>query len=99
MIFDKIFVKEPSFTEKEIQRIYEDRAYYDPCSDEYRLCNERLRELLELREMERKPKFQVSGDTIVKVAAMIAVCGVIVFKEELVGPITSKALAIATKIA
>lgn len=99
MIFDKIFVKEPSFTEKEIQRIYEDRAYYDPCSDEYRLCNERLKELLELREMERKPKFQVSGDTIVKVAAMIAVCGVIVFKEELVGPITSKALAIATKIA
>ena len=99
MIFDKIFVKEPSFTEKEIQRIYEDRAYYDPCSDEYRLCNERLKELMELREMERKPKFQVSGDTIVKVAAMIAVCGVIVFKEELVGPITSKALAIATKIA
>lgn len=99
MLFDKIFVKEPSFTEKEIQRIYEDRAYYDPCSDEYRLCNERLKELMELREMERKPKFQVSGDTIVKVAAMIAVCGVIVFKEELVGPITSKALAIATKIA
>lgn len=99
MIFDKIFVKEPSFTEKEIQRIYEDRAYYDPCSDEYRLCNERLKELMELREMERKPKFQVSGDTVVKVAAMIAVCGVIVFKEELVGPITSKALAIATKIA
>lgn len=99
MIFDKIFVKELSFTEKEIQRIYEDRAYYDPCSDEYRLCNERLKELMELREMERKPKFQVSGDTIVKVAAMIAVCGVIVFKEELVGPITSKALAIATKIA
>lgn len=99
MFIDKIFVKEPSFTEKEIQRIYEDRAYYDPCSDEYRLCNERLKELLELREMERKPKLQVSGDTIVKVAAMIAVCGVIVFKEELVGPITSKALAIATKIA
>lgn len=99
MIFDKIFVKEPSFTEKEIQRIYEDRAYYDPTSDEYKVLNERLKELLELKEMENKPKFQVSGDTIVKVAAMVAVCGVIVFKEELVGPVTSKALAIVTKLA
>lgn len=99
MLFDKLFVKEPSFTEKEIQRLYEDRAYYDPCTEEYKLCNERLKELMELKEMEEKPKFQVSGDTVVKVAAMIAICGVIVFKEELVGPVTSKALALAAKMA
>lgn len=98
MLFDKLFVKEPSFTEKEIQRLYEDRAYYDPCTEEYKLCNERLKELMELKEMEEKPKFQVSGDTVVKVAAMIAICGVIVFKEELVGPVTSKALALAAKM-
>lgn len=99
MILDKIFVKEPSFTEKEIQRIYEDRAYYDPTSKEYYELNCRLKELLELKEMEEKPKFQVSGDTIVKVAAMFVICGVIVFKEELVGPVTSKALALAAKMA
>lgn len=99
MFIDKIFVKEPSYTEKEIQRLYEDRAWYDPCSDEYKLCNERLKELMELKEMEEKPKFQVSGDTVVKVAAMVAICGVIIFKEELVGPVTSKALALAAKLA
>lgn len=99
MFIDKIFVKEPSFTEKEIQRLYEDRAYYDPCSDEYKILNERLKELLELKEMEEKPKFQVSGDTVLKVGAMVAICAVIVFKEELVGPVTSKALALAAKIA
>ena len=98
-MFDKLFVKEPSFTEKEIQRVYEDRAYYDPCSDDYKICNERLKELLEIKEMEEKPKFQVSGDTIVKVAAMVGIGLVIVFKEELVGPVTSKALALVTKIA
>lgn len=99
MFIDKIFVKEPSATEKEIQRLYEDREYYDPCSDEYKICNERLKELMELKEMEEKPKFQVSGDTVVKVAAMVGICAVIVFKEELVGPVTSKALALAAKIA
>jgi len=99
MIFDKIFVKEPSFTEKEIQRLYEERAYYEPTSKEYYELNCRLKELLELKEMEEKPKFQVSGDTIVKVAAMVAICGVIVFKEELVGPVTSKALALVAKMA
>lgn len=99
MFIDKIFVKEPSFTEKEIQRLYEDRAYYDPTSKEYYELNCRLKELLELKEMEEKPKFQVSGDTVVKVLAMVAVCGVIIFKEELVGPVTSKALALATKLA
>ena len=98
-MLDKLFVKEPSFTEKEIQRVYEDRAYYDPCSDDYKICNERLKELLEIKEMEEKPKFQVSGDTIVKVAAMVGIGLVIVFKEELVGPVTSKALALVTKIA
>lgn len=99
MFIDKIFVKEPSFTEKEIQRLYKERAHYDPYGIEYEVCNKRLKELLEMKEMEEKPKFQVSGDTVVKVAAMVVVCGVIIFKEELVGPVTSKALALVTKLA
>ena len=99
MLLDKIFVKEPSATEKEIERVCEDRAYYDPTSDEYAVLNARLKELMELREMEKKPKFQVSGDTIVKGAIMTGVCVLIVFKEELVGPVVSKALSIVTKLA
>ena len=99
-MFDWLFVKEPSYTEKEIARLYKERASYEPTSKEYYELNCRLKELLELKELEKKPKIQPpSTDTILKVGAMVVVCGIIVFKEELVGPVTSKALSLMTKIA
>ena len=97
-MFNWIFAKEETPTEIEIKRLYEDRAWYDPTSEEYQKLNARLKELLELKEIENKPKFEVSGDTVVKVAAMVGVCALIVFREELVGPVTSKALSLAAKM-
>lgn len=94
-----IFSKKENPTEVEIERLYTDRAYYDPTSDEYAKINARIKELLELRKLERERRFQISGDTIVKTVAMVGVCVLIVFKEELVGPIASKAVGFIAKIA
>lgn len=97
-MFKGLFEKEKTATEIEIDKIYQLRTLYAPTSNEYQILNMRLKELLELKEAEKKkPRFQVSGDTIVKVGIGAAVCALIVFKEDLVGPITSKALGIATK--
>lgn len=93
-----IFKHEPSMTELEIQRLIEERSYADPTSEEYKILNARIKELMELKEIEKKPKFQVSGDTVVKIGALLLLGGLIVFKEELVGPVVSKALGIATKL-
>lgn len=98
-MFDWLFVKEPTATEVEIERLYKDRAKYAPTSEEYSKLNARLKELLELKDMEKpKPKFQVSGDAVLKTVAMVGVCALVVFREELVGPVTSKALSLMTKI-
>ena len=96
-MFDWLFVKEDP-TETEIKRIKDDKAWYDPTSEEYKTLNERHRELLELKEMEHRPLIEVSGDTIVKCACMLVICGAIIFKEELIGPITSKALSLGVKL-
>lgn len=97
-MFDWIFAKEPTPTEKELKRLYEERAWYEPTSEEYAQLNARIKELLELKEMEEKKGLQVSGDTVVKCICMAGVCALIVFREELVGPVVSKALSLATKI-
>ena len=94
----EIFKKKVSPTEQEINRLYEERTYYDPTSDEYMKINARLRELLELRKLECERGFQISGDTIIKTVAIVGVAVLICFKEELVGPITSKALGLITKV-
>lgn len=53
---------------------------------------EQLRILQELNEKEKKPRFEVSGDTIAKCACYVGVGVLIIFHEQLVGPIASKAL-------
>lgn len=97
-MFDWMFVKEPTPTEKELKRLYEEREWYEPTTEQYATLNTRIKELLELKEMENKPKIQVSGDTVVKCLCMVGLGAAILFKEELVGPVTSKALSLVAKI-
>lgn len=85
-------------TEEEINRLREDRKWYDPTTEEYAKINARLKELQELKEMEHKPLIQVSGDTILKTAVFAGAVVLIVFKEELLGPVTSKGLSLVTKM-
>ena len=96
-MFDWLFAKEDA-TETEINRLHEERAWYDPTSEEYAKLNARLKELQELKEMEHKPLIQVSGDTILKTAVFAGAVVLIVFKEELLGPVTSKGLSLVTKM-
>lgn len=96
-MFDWLFAKEDA-TEKEIHRLHEERAWYDPTSDEYAKLNARLKELQELKEMEHKPLIEVSGDTIVKTVVFAGVAVLVIFKEELLGPVTSKAMTFLPKL-
>ena len=96
-MFDWLFAKEDA-TETEIRRLHEERAWYDPTTDEYAKLNARLKELQELKEMEHKPIIQVSGDTIVKTVVFAGVAVLIIMKEEILGPVTSKALNLLPKM-
>ena len=82
-----IFVKEKTPTEQEIERLYESRKQYDPTTKEYYEINARIEQLLRIKEMERGPKVGVSPDTLVKVAGGVVLAGIIIFKEDLIGPI------------
>ena len=100
-MFDWMFEPKETETEKEIKRICERRAKLDPASNEYCVLNARLRELLELKGMEKpsKPGFQhVTGDGILKTLGLVVLGGGIIFKEEIFGPIATKALPLLTKI-
>lgn len=96
-MFDWMFEKEPTANEKELERLYEMRKWYCPTSEEYEKINARIKDILELKEMEEKKGFQVTGDTVLKCACFVGIGTLIIFREELVGPITSKALSLATK--
>ena len=90
--------KKPDVTAEEILRIQEERMCCSPDSNRYAILNARLKELYELQAMEKPKGFEISGDTIVKCACYILIGGLVVFREELVGPVTSKALGLISKI-
>lgn len=109
-MFDWMFMKEPEVVEptlvdEEIERLYKEWQYFHPYDDEYQKINARLKELIEIKNAEKATEnskvkekgFQVSGDTVVKCVCMVGIGVLIVFKEELVGPIASKALTLVTK--
>lgn len=98
-MFDWMFEKDDvATTEKEIRRLHEELAWYDPTTEEYRDILARLKDLQELHKMEHEPAITVSGDTIVKCLCMLAFGTVVVFREELVGPVTSKMLNLVPKM-
>ena len=97
-MFDWMYQKEPTMTEWEIKKLEAVRMTLDPTTTEYQQVNLRLKELYELREMERPRNNRASGDTKYKVRAGVAVAGGILLYEKLVGPVVSKVLPIATKM-
>jgi len=64
--------------------------------NKYSKLLEHLERLQQMDEKEKKPKFEVSGDTIVKCACYVGIGVLIVFHEQLVGPVASKALKMMT---
>lgn len=82
-----IFVKEKTPTEQEIERLYELRKCFDPITKEYYEINACIEQLLDIKAKEKRPKVGVSPDTWVKVAGGVILGGIIIFKEDLIGPI------------
>jgi hypothetical protein len=95
--------KTKTMTELEIERLEKLRETKDPLNlmnDDYKVINQRLKELYELREMEKKKKIEPpTWDGLLKVGGFVVLGGLIVFKEHLIGPLgNTKALNFLTKI-
>ncbi len=85
--------KKKTRTELEIERLEALRETMDPLNvmnDNYKIINARLKELYELRDAEKKGKKHIdppTGGDILKVCCYIALGGLILCKETLIGPI------------
>lgn len=92
--------KAKTMTELEIERLEKLRETKDPLNDDYKIINQRLKELYELQDMEKKKKIEPpTGDGLLKVTGFIILGGLIVFKEHLIGPLgNTKAMNFLTKI-
>ena len=99
MLFDRFFNKTPSRLDLEIERVYKLMSSVEVKSEEYRIYQERLQKLYEIKDKkpERKPLVpkEAQGPLITGLFTLAAIGAT--KKLELDGPITTKGWSLIPK--